>query len=41
MTVTCTHLDSIELTALPSSIPGCEDCVAMRRAPDRSFRPAG
>jgi hypothetical protein len=29
MTVACTHLDSIELTALPSSIPGCEDCLAI------------
>jgi Zn-finger in ubiquitin-hydrolases and other protein len=28
MSETCTHLDSIELTELPQSIPGCEDCIA-------------
>jgi hypothetical protein len=24
----CSHLDSIEVTALPAEIPGCEDCLA-------------
>jgi Zn-finger in ubiquitin-hydrolases and other protein len=28
MTVACTHLESIELTELPQSIAGCEDCLA-------------
>jgi Zn-finger in ubiquitin-hydrolases and other protein len=23
----CTHLDQVELTELPESIPGCEDCL--------------
>ena len=23
----CTHLDQIEVSALPESIPGCEDCL--------------
>ena len=25
----CSHTDSIALTELPSSIPGCEDCLAI------------
>ena len=25
--VTCTHLDQIELTELPASIGGCEECL--------------
>jgi Zn-finger in ubiquitin-hydrolases and other protein len=25
----CSHMDSIALTDLPSSIPGCEDCLAI------------
>ena len=25
--VTCTHLDRIELTVLPASITGCEECL--------------
>ena len=25
----CSHLDRIELTELPASIPGCEDCLAI------------
>ena len=29
MTPTCTHLDQIELTELPESIAGCEDCLAI------------
>ena len=29
MSDTCTHLDSIELTDLPDSIAGCEDCIAI------------
>jgi uncharacterized UBP type Zn finger protein len=24
----CTHLDTIELTELPASVEGCEDCLA-------------
>ncbi len=24
----CTHVDSIEVTELPESSPGCEDCLA-------------
>lgn len=24
----CTHLDSVELTELPPSVEGCEDCLA-------------
>ena len=28
-TVTCTHLDQIEITELPESIAGCEDCLAI------------
>ena len=27
MSPVCSHLDTIELTALPESIPGCEDCL--------------
>ena len=23
----CTHLDQVEITALPDEIPGCEDCL--------------
>jgi hypothetical protein len=26
----CTHLDSIELTELPPTIAGCEECLASR-----------
>lgn len=29
MSSPCAHLDSIELTELPESIPGCEDCLAI------------
>ncbi len=29
MTDACTHLESIELTELPGSIAGCEDCLAI------------
>jgi uncharacterized UBP type Zn finger protein len=25
----CTHLDQVEFTQLPSSIAGCEDCLAI------------
>ena len=25
---TCTHLDQIEITQLPESVEGCEDCLA-------------
>jgi hypothetical protein len=25
----CTHLDHIEITELPESVPGCEDCLKM------------
>ena len=25
---TCTHLDQIEVTQLPESVDGCEDCLA-------------
>ncbi len=25
---TCTHLDQVEITELPESVPGCEDCLA-------------
>ena len=27
MNATCSHLESIELTDLPASVPGCEDCL--------------
>jgi hypothetical protein len=27
MAVSCSHLDSIEFTALPAEIAGCEDCL--------------
>ena len=27
MSATCTHLDRIEITELPESIAGCEDCL--------------
>ena len=23
----CTHLDQVEITELPATIPGCEDCL--------------
>ena len=29
MSITCAHLDSIELTELPDEIAGCEDCLAI------------
>ena len=29
MSQTCTHLDRIELTALPEAIAGCEDSLAI------------
>jgi hypothetical protein len=29
MTPPCTHLNQIELTGLPESIAGCEDCLAI------------
>jgi Zn-finger in ubiquitin-hydrolases and other protein len=29
MSQTCTHLDRLELTALPEAIAGCEDCLAI------------
>ena len=32
MSMTCTHLNSIRVTALPDDIPGCEECL---RAGDR------
>jgi uncharacterized UBP type Zn finger protein len=25
---TCSHLDTINITELPESVPGCEDCLA-------------
>jgi uncharacterized UBP type Zn finger protein len=25
----CTHLDTVEVTELPESVDGCEDCLAM------------
>lgn len=25
----CTHLDSVEITELPASVDGCEDCLRM------------
>jgi uncharacterized UBP type Zn finger protein len=28
MSTTCTHLDSIQVTELPDTIAGCEDCLA-------------
>jgi uncharacterized UBP type Zn finger protein len=27
MTDVCTHLDTIQVTSLPESVPGCEDCL--------------
>jgi Zn-finger in ubiquitin-hydrolases and other protein len=27
MAAECTHLDMVEVTELPASIPGCEDCL--------------
>jgi uncharacterized UBP type Zn finger protein len=27
MTDVCTHLDMIQVTSLPESVPGCEDCL--------------
>jgi len=27
MSQTCTHLDTIEITQLPESVDGCEDCL--------------
>jgi hypothetical protein len=29
MSAICTHLDTIEVTGLPSEIEGCEDCLAI------------
>ena len=29
MTTACAHLDSIQLTELPDTIIGCEDCLAI------------
>ena len=26
---TCTHLDTIEITELPASVAGCEDCLRL------------
>jgi uncharacterized UBP type Zn finger protein len=26
--VTCSHLDTVEITELPESVEGCEDCLA-------------
>jgi hypothetical protein len=28
MSVSCSHLDSIQVTELPDSIAGCEECLA-------------
>ena len=28
MSTTCTHLDTVRVTELPETIPGCEDCLA-------------
>lgn len=28
MSDTCTHLDSVQVTELPASVAGCEDCLA-------------
>jgi uncharacterized UBP type Zn finger protein len=28
MATRCTHLDHVQITALPESVPGCEDCLA-------------
>ena len=27
--MSCTHRDSVEITQLPESVPGCEDCLAV------------
>ncbi|HEV3228073.1 MAG TPA: UBP-type zinc finger domain-containing protein [Solirubrobacteraceae bacterium] len=27
MSVTCTHLDQIQITERPEDVPGCEDCL--------------
>jgi len=27
MSQTCTHLDTVEITQLPESVDGCEDCL--------------
>jgi hypothetical protein len=27
MTDVCAHLDMVQLTPLPESVPGCEDCL--------------
>jgi uncharacterized UBP type Zn finger protein len=27
MTDVCAHLDTIQVTSLPESVPGCEDCL--------------
>jgi uncharacterized UBP type Zn finger protein len=27
MTDVCAHLDMVQLTSLPESVPGCEDCL--------------
>lgn len=29
MSTTCTHLDQVEITALPAEIAGCEECLAI------------
>ena len=29
MSVNCSHLDQIQVTELPESVPGCEDCLRM------------
>jgi Zn-finger in ubiquitin-hydrolases and other protein len=29
MSTSCSHTDSITLTELPASVPGCEDCLAI------------
>ena len=28
MSAVCSHLESVEVTALPADIAGCEDCLA-------------
>jgi uncharacterized UBP type Zn finger protein len=28
MTTSCTHLDHVQITELPQSVEGCEDCLA-------------
>ena len=29
MSVTCSHLDQIQIVDPPASVPGCEDCLAI------------